>query len=334
MKLNYHDLKGHLANKLAAIYIVSSDDLFLKQDVIRQIRKTADQAGYKDRSRYIIESGFDWNALYSNLFSASLLTEKRFIELDARHAAPGKIGGEVLEAYAASPSPDTILIIDSKKIDDKIAKSAWYRACDKSGITIPLWPIPREQLPKWILQRAKSYKLDMTHDAAVLLSDYIEGNLAAAAQAIEKIYLLQHKQLIDASIVETILTDESQFSIFDFVESLISGNQKRALHILEHLKIEGTEPTLILWGITRELRMLDAMAQALKQGSNYETVFKQNRIFAKRQAAIRSFLGSKTSEDCRQLLCQAAKLDRMMKGALAGNVWDNFQFFCLRLART
>lgn len=331
MKLTYFQVEQHLKSKLAPIYIVSGDEILLKQDVIQSLRKAAKASGFTERTRITPEAGFDWEELYNTLYANSMLAEKRIIELDFRDSTPNKTASPILQAYAEHVVNDNLLIIDIGKIDDKIARSAWYKALEKVGMVIAIWPIPREQLPQWIMNRAKKYKLQLQPDAVNLLADYIEGNLVAAAQAIEKVYLLQHDGLITSEIIETILMDESRFTVFDFIEHLIAGNKEKALHILNVLKEDGTEAVLVLWAITRELRMLAEMAQQLKQGSSHETLFQKHRIFAKRQMVIRKFLNTFSAETCLDKLSQTLHIDRIIKGAARGNVWNGLEMFCLGL---
>lgn len=331
MKLTQAQLEPHLSKSLAAIYIVSGDEILLKQDVLQLIRKAAKQAGFNERIRITPEAGYDWEQLYSMLYSGSLLAEKRLFEFDFRDMTPNKVASAILQDYAKKPSPDNLLLIDISKVDDKIQKSAWYKALEGAGIAIPVWPIAREQLPQWISQRAKKYKLQINPDAAKLLADYVEGNLIAAAQALEKMYLLQPAQAVDTTLVQSILTDESRFTIFDFIENLIAGDKTRALHILEQLQGEGTEPTLILWAITRELRLMADLAQQHKNGSSFDSLFQRYRVFGRRQSAIRQFIGKHSAPACWQKLSHAAEIDQIIKGASPGNVWDALQLFCLRM---
>ncbi|MFZ2315040.1 MAG: DNA polymerase III subunit delta [Gammaproteobacteria bacterium] len=332
MKLTHFQLEQQLKNKLAAIYIISGDELLLKQDAIQLIRKNAKLAGFSERIRITPEAGFDWEQLYSLLYANSLMAEKRMLELDFRDMAPTKIASTILQAYGEKPVEDNILLIDIGKLDEKITRSAWYKSLEKTGMVVAIWPIPREQLPQWIIARGKKYKLTFTPDAANLLADYIEGNLVAAAQAIEKIYLLKSNETIDSTTIQAILTDESRFTVFDLIEHLIAGNKARALHVLESLKTEGTEAVLVLWAITRELRLLADMAQQLKSGLNMETMMQKNRIFAKRQAGVKQFLRKFTAEDCWQYLLHANEIDKTIKGVAPGNTWAGLQLLCLRVA--
>jgi DNA polymerase-3 subunit delta len=332
MKLTYFQLEPHLAKKMSPIYIVSGDELLLKQEAINLIRKAAKQAGFNERLRLTPEAGYDWEQLYTLLYSTGLFAEKRLIELDFRDSSPNKTASKILQEYGANPSLDAIVLLDIGKIDDKISRSAWYKALEKIGAVLTIWPIPREQLPQWIMNHAKKYKLQFNRDAAILLAEYIEGNLVAAAQAIEKVYLLQPQKSVDVEMVKHILTDESRFTVFDFIETMIARDKPRTLHILDNLKNEGTEPVLILWAITRELRLMADLAQQLKLGETYENLFQKYRIFARRQQAVKHFLSHCSAQDCWRYLSNAVEIDRIIKGAGTGNVWDALQMFCLRLS--
>jgi DNA polymerase-3 subunit delta len=330
MKLTYLQLASHLNQSLASIYLLSGDELLLKQEAIYAIRKAAKLAGFCERIRLTKDAGFEWEQLYLSLYSLSLFAEKRLLELDLRDTTPNQTASAVLKEYALQPNAENILLIDMGKIDDKIAKSAWYRALEKSGIVITIWPIPREQFPQWIIQRAKRYKLSLQQDGAYLISDYVEGNLVAAAQVIEKLYLLAAQAEISLDMIQSILADESRFTIFDFIDSFIALDASRTLHILESLRMNGTDPTLILWGITRELRMLATLSQDIKQGQSCEMLFQKHRIFSRRQPLVRQFLNRIPLKDCFHGISLAGEMDKLIKGAIPGNIWHSLQLFCVR----
>ncbi len=333
MKLQAYQLEPHLAaKKLFPIYIVGGEDILLKQDAIHAIKQAAQQQGFSECVRLTMETGKE-NELYQLLHSASLFAEKRLVELNLMEMTPNKTIDHVLQEYAKKPASENLLLIMLGKIDPKIAKSSWYVALEKISVVVTVWPIPREKLPQWLQQRAKKLKLQLEVAAAQLLTDYTEGNLLAAAQALEKISLLQPNKIIDVELIQTLLTDESHFTIFDFVDAMIAGQSARAIHMLEQLRLDSIEPVLILWGITRELRLLNDMAQQLKQGHTYQAIFQKQKVFPKKQAGVRQFLATFTSEDCWRALAHAAHIDQIIKGARVENVWDAMQLFCLRFCR-
>jgi DNA polymerase III subunit delta len=330
MKLSFSQLESHLAKKLASIYIMSSDELLLKQDALKLIHQAAKRSGFTERIRLTPETG---EQLYAVLYSSSLLAEQRLIELNLQTNTPNKTISTILQEYTHHPVTQNVLVIDMSKADTKTKKSSWYQALEKKGITITIWPITREALPQWIKQRAQTYALSLSTEVVHLLVNSVEGNLVAAAQAIEKIWLLQLEKPIDPSLLKAILVDESHFTIFDFVEALIAGHTSRTLRILAHLQKEGTEPSLILWAITRELRLLAAMSQELTTGMTYDTLWQKHQIFARRQPALYHFLKNYSVQDCWQFIKKASHIDRVIKGVAIHHVWDALQIFCLRFDR-
>ena len=304
--------------------------LYLNKIVLIGYVKQQKKNGFNERVRL---TEIDGEELYSQLYTTSLLTEKRLIELDCRHAYPNKAVSQILLEYAKNISQqfDNLLLIDIGKIDSKISKQAWYQTFEQNGCVVAVWPIPREQLPQWIQARANKYKLQLTKNAASFLAEYVEGNLIAASQALEKLYLLKPEKTIDETLIQTVLVDESQFTIFDLSENIILGDKKRSLHILEKLQADGVEPTLILWSITRELRLLAELSLQLKQGVSLEILFQKHKVFAKRQPGMRRFLMQHPAIDCYHYLQHAMHIDQLIKGVLIGNVWDALHLFCLRL---
>ena len=329
MKLTYFQVAPHLAKKtLAPVYIISGDEPLLKQDVIQAIREAAIKAGFLLRIVMTEEKMQNEHHLYQTLFTSSLFTEKQMIECDFRKINSQAIQS-ILKDYANRPHPNLLLLVYADKIDDK--KNEWYSPLEKIGISIALKSIPPDQLPQWLSNRAKKHLFTFHHDALMLLSTYVEGNLIAGAQMIEKIALLKPNQMVDCALVQSILSDESQFTIFDFVDHLMRGQPARALHILNHLERENIEPSLILWGITRELRLVAELVEQLKQGVSYDQLFQQHRIFYRRQATMRHALKTFSRENCLHFLKDASHIDQLIKNNLINEVWQYLQLFCLKL---
>lgn len=331
MKLSYQQLEPHLTKNLAPIYVICSDEFLLVQEAIDMLRNAANKVGFTERVSLSAEPNTDWGKiLYANANNFSLLATKRILELHLTSTKVNAAHSQLLQEYATHPPENTLLIIHSGKLDSKIEKTAWFQALEKKGVVIQIWPITAEQLPQWIKQRAQKFGLiGMTKDAADLLAAHVEGNLLAAAQEIEKLSLLQSTAAIDKETIENFLADNARFDIFHLVESALLGNNKRCLRILDHLKAEDTEPPIVLWALTRELRMLADMAKQTKQGVALASLFSQFRIWEKRQSGVRHFLQRHSQENCWDFLSQAAKIDRIIKGSDAGNIWDELQILTL-----
>jgi DNA polymerase-3 subunit delta len=323
MKLTLQQLDAHLAKTLAPIYIVSSDELLLTQEAANSIQTAAKQAEFIEHTRITAESNSEWSKiLYSHAFSISLFAAKQFIELNLHHIKFNATTSKALQEYFEKPREDCVLLIRTNKIDGKTEKSAWFQAFEKKSIFIPIWPIAATQLPHWIMQRAKKLGVTLNKDMAEFIAAQAEGNLLAASQEIEKLALYM---LTANNIDKDFFTDNTRFDVFDLVDSVLAGNHSRSLRILKNLAELDTEPTLILWALTREFRTLAEMMTQLKQGISFSSLCSKLHIFEKRQPSVRAFLQRQSIEKCWDLLLKSAQVDRMIKGFEMGNVWDGLE---------
>lgn len=339
MKLNHYQLENFLAKNLSAnhaagkIFLLSGDEILLIQESVDLIRNAARKINFNERVSITLEAGQDWGKLFfAETQSLSLFSSKRIVELHLGSAKPNAANVKIFQEIAANPPADTIVIITVNKLDKKTELAAWYKAIDKVGICIPLWPIASDQLPGWIVQRAKKIGLQMTADAAKLLAREVEGNLLAASQEIEKLALLQVNKVIDVDLIATTVTDNARFDIYSLVDCALSGDAKRSLHMLNNLEAEDAEPVLILWALTREIRTLADLASQLQKGESLGMLFSKYRIWEKRQPAVRHFLQKKKAQDCRRLLSQSAAVDKVIKGAAKGNKWLALQGLVMQMA--
>jgi DNA polymerase-3 subunit delta len=333
MKVALSQLPTHLNKALSAIYVITGDDVFLKQETAQLIRQAVKKSGNHEQIKLTLDDHFNWEQFYTVLYSESLLSTHRFLELDFQDTTPPKPVANLLQTYASNPSPNVILLIKLKKIDTSTAKTAWYQSLEKAGTLITIWPLSREQLLHWVRDRAKQSQLSLSQDALHLLIEYVEGNHVAAAQTLEKLALYAPTKMVDASLIQTILSEDSRYSIFYFIDSFITSDLSRTLKIFNHLKAEGTEPILLLWGMIREFRLMARFAQKQRQGYPLTEIFQKERVFQHRQALVRQFLNRHTAHDCWHYLTQAAEIDRLIKGVAMGQIWEQLELFCVRVAK-
>lgn len=333
MKLPYYQLDAHLSKKLAPLYLLNGDDLLLVQEAADLIRASARAAGYTERLSLTIDTGTDWGKLlYTEAHSLSLFANKRIVECHLASAKPNAATSQILQDIANNPLADTLLLITTHKLDSKTEQTSWYKALDKTGVVIPIWPMTMEQLPTWMIQRAKKIGLTIFPDAAKHLAELVEGNSLAAAQEIEKLNLLHPGGTINLETIEKSITDNARFDIFGLVDCALSGNSKKSLRMLSSLEAESIEPILILWALTRECRNLAEMARQVKQGASLQSLFPKFRIWEKRQPAVRRFLQHHHQQSCWEMLIDAAKVDSLVKGATHGNSWEALQQLVLKIS--
>ncbi len=336
MKLQHDALHQHLNANLLPVYCISGDEPLLVDEVLSSIRNAARQQGFEERQRLQVDKQFQWQSLLDARDNLSLFAEKRLIELHLPTGKPGKQGSDILVQYCEHTNPDNILIIVSSKIEKNQQNSRWYKALDKAGATLQLWPPNRTQLPQWLKQRLQQQGLNAEQQGLQLLADYCEGNLLSAQQEILKLSLL-HGNADNTSVMLTseqihgAIADNARFNVFNFVDSVLTPDPQRMIRMLQRLQSEKVEPTLILWALSNELRNLQKIILGQQQGESLATLLRQHRVWGPRESIIKRAIPQFSLKNIYRLLSAASRIDNVMKGIDRGNVWDMLSQFCIAM---
>ncbi len=333
MKVRADQLEERLgAGKLDRIYLLTGNEPLQSAELGDAIRTAARQAGADERIKLKVESGFNWADLGVEADSMSLFSSRRLLELDVGDAKLGKEGSAALVEYAERPPSDDILLVIAGKLDRRVQQSKWFKAVERAGTVVQLWPIDLKTLPGWLKRRASKRGVGLSDTAAQLIAERVEGNLLAAAQEVEILVLLNPEGTIEAEDVYAAVADSSRYDIFTLADCAMSGDAKRTHRILEGLRREGVEPAAVSWVITRELRSLAAMHQALRGGKAEAEVFAAHRIWEKRKPVVRRALQRLGEQENWRLLRLAARVDRVIKGVISHNAWEDLTWLCMALS--
>jgi DNA polymerase-3 subunit delta len=109
-------------------------------------------------------------------------------------------------------------------------------------------------------------------------------------------------------------------------EAVLRGDVARGLRVLAGLKAEGMEPTLVLWTLWQELRMLWI---TLVPGAPVPGVWSRNRQLLPAAAARLKPLGRAWFARLGERLAEA---DRIIKGRQPGDAWDQLALLVTEFA--
>lgn len=327
MKLSLDNLAVHLKQgvqrgQLAPAYLVSGDEDLLVGEACDAIRAAARSAGFTEREVHFPERNADWSDILASSSSMSLFGDRRVMELRFSGKA-GKEGGATLQSLLETAGTETLLLIVTPRLDYTTQNTAWVKAIESKGAWLPIWEIGPRQLEPWLSQRLKAAGLEPTGDAVALLASRVEGNLLAAKQEIEKLKLLVPAGRLDATAVFEAVASSARYDVFGLGEAVVAGDAARALRILSGLRGEGTEPTLVLWSITRELRNL----WSLRKGDD-PSRRPGPRPTPSQLAALERARPRAARMSFARLASRALRADRMIKGRLAGDPWDEMTLLC------
>lgn len=332
MRLKPEQVSGHLKKNLAAVYLVSGDEPLQHMETCDQIRAAARAQDFSERQVLEVDRSFNWDSLREAAAAMSLFAEKRVIELRFG-SGPGVEGAKVLAEYCEQPPADTLLLISAARIDGKAQQSKWFKAIDKAGVTIPIWPVDMARLPDWIVQRAHSRGMKIERDAAELIAQKVEGNLLACAQEIEKLRLLHDAgQTITIETVAAAVTDSTRYDAFELINSAYNGELARALRMLAGLRAEGIEAIAVYGALMWQLRRTCKLARARTSGASEQALFREYRVFDKQHGAFRAVLQRHSAAELEKLLHAAGRIDAQLKSSQQVNSWQSLGWILARLA--
>ncbi|MEM7210180.1 MAG: DNA polymerase III subunit delta [Pseudomonadota bacterium] len=323
MRLYPNKLDAHLSQSLQPVYLISGDEPLQMMESADKIRARARELGYSGREVFVVDHEFRWNDLLASSDAMSLFAEQRLLELRLEAAKPGREGSKALCEYAARPAEDAVLLVLSGKIDRAGQSSAWYKALDKIGVTMQVWPVAAADLPGWVAQRMRQRGMHPTLEATQLIAERVEGNMLAAQQEIDILRLLYNDAEIGAPEVLSVVGDNARYQTFDLADAALIGNTKRVVTILDGLRAEGIDAVPTLMALTSQLRTLMAITWSVAGGASVAQAMKDARVWQNRQEIFQRALRRHQPAQWEALLLRSAELELLSKGFnRRGDVWD------------
>jgi DNA polymerase-3 subunit delta len=314
LKLTADTLSAHLEQQLLRGYLISGDEPLLSGEAADAIRAAARAKGFTERDVHFLERGSDWDDVRASAGNMSLFGSRRVVEIRMPTGKPGVAGGAALVSMLGVDDPDTVFLILTPRLDRDAQNSNWVKAVEANGAWVQVWPIDAGRIGTWLRARARRLGLDIASEGIELLAERTEGNLLAAHQELEKLRLIAQPGQISAEAILASVADSARFDVFQLGESVLAGDTERALRMLGGLRAEGVEATLVLWALTKAVRDLWASVAA-PPGSRPKAWGRQAVALEKgaRRAARLPFS---------TLAIRAGRADRMVKGRLLGDAWD------------
>jgi len=145
--LRAEQLEAHLSRELRPLYTIHGDEPLLSLEAADAIRTRARAGGFSERTVLAAERGFHWGELLASGASLSLFGDRKLIELRLASGKPGADGAEAIEAFCEKLPPDALTIVTLPRLDKAGQASSWFRALERRGIVLNVYPVERARLP-------------------------------------------------------------------------------------------------------------------------------------------------------------------------------------------
>jgi len=105
------------------------------------------------------------------------------------------------------------------------------------------------------------------------------------------------------------------------------------VRMLNGLRAEGTPAPVVLWALSREIRLLAGLSREMESGRSAQQAMAQRReLWDKRKPLVSQGLGRMGSRSWRQLLRLCGRTDQAIKGRDPGDPWLLLQDIVTRMA--
>ncbi len=330
MKLAPEKLNSILEKKFSGFYFCSGNDTFLINEMSDKIIVAAKQQGFNEVSHLYVDSGFSWEKLYETMHTPSLFSPKTALVIQLSNWKLDDKAKALLTESSQHKTDHLLVIVKGPKLERAMSNTKWFQAMTEHGVWIEIPAMYPSQVPEWLQQRASQYEFKLTREQAQQLAERTENNLPSAAQAIEKLQLLNLP--ITRALIEDVVEVSAEYDVFKLIDACLASDAVRSYQIFFTLKNNATEPLMIIGALARELRLIREITQAQSENVPLKSACQRLGIWESRLPLIQNFIRTYPHNQCQQMLAQLATFDAIAKGALPGHIWNELFGFCMKIA--
>ncbi|WP_354623941.1 DNA polymerase III subunit delta [Psychromonas sp. MME2] len=320
MRIYPEQLLQHLKQKIPHCCLIFGDEALLCLEARDQIQRVAKTAGFMETFSFSLDGKFSGDLIYNEFNCHSLFSEKKIIELSFTKTS--KENTAFIREITTLINDDILLVLQGPKLNSQQLNSVWFKTLEQQGIYISTNTPAAHRLPQWMFQRLKALNLHADKEVIDYLCTHFEGNLLAAKQEFEKLSLLYPKQHLTLKQVEQLITTHNHYSLFQWIDCLLAGDQIRATRIFKQLKAEGSEILLLSATLNNEVVKLLKLSYQ-RQHTPLTQLFKQQKpmLWATKQQLITDALTRLSSAQLEKTLNCCAELEIAIKVDNSDDNW-------------
>ncbi len=306
------------------LWLAHGDEPLMTQWLVDGLRPIWQKNG-QNIQRIELVSSKSWYEVLAELDSLSLFDPANAIIVTGNHK-PDKTAQQLLVDFAhriqQQPQDDheiqNHLLWITAKQDKRALSAKWAQPFATQGLIIDCNLYNEQQRQQILQHHAQRFGLTLNTEAWQLLISHTENNLLNAYQSLWRLsYLLttQDNALeVDVTTLQSSLESQSSHTSFDLSDAMLIGDVQQIVKILDVLKASNEPPTLVLWTIAKDMRLI----QQLHAGKSPQEIgiwrSKQNLYINASQR-----IAPQATEPWAKLLFDC---DRAIKGVIQQPTWE------------
>lgn len=279
MQIRQNQLKQQIIKKDFSIYWFAGQDNYLLNDSINTVKDYIKKKHECDEKPLHIQSAEDWQLFYEETSSYSLFSDSTLINVSYDKKTLDASGKKIITEYLKNQNSRCFILMRTPNIPMK--QLQWLTPLPEV-LLISHYSLSNEATVAWIKEQLRSQSLTFEPGVPELIQQYTQGNLLACAQLVEKIGLTYlHEQSVSLAQAQEQVYDQCDFSLYELIDACLLGQAEKCIHILRHAAHNKTEPTLIVWMLAQEIRLLLQLSYLIKT-SDIKSACSQLKIWPQR----------------------------------------------------
>ncbi|MDQ8936400.1 DNA polymerase III subunit delta [Acinetobacter rudis] len=253
MKIDYLQALKR-APEARGVWLIHGQEPLLEQNLLATFRQHW-QSQDIERQRFDLNNVSEWKNVFVALNSLSLFSSQLAVEVHG-NIKPDAQSLKQLKHFIQH-NQDNLLLIAMPKQDASSLKSSFIQTVEANGVLVTLAANAANDRLNILKVEAEQLNIQLDRDAWQWLEQHHEHNLLAAKNSLMRVAdTFPDAQLIQIDHLQQCLQDQSRYSSFDLSDALITGNFAQSIKILHYLLESGEAPSLILWTVSKEMRLL------------------------------------------------------------------------------
>lgn len=330
MNIKSQALAQQVKQKVYPVYLLTGQDHYLLNEAALTIKKAWRQLGDCDEKIISLNTPADWDLLLEAANSYSLFTDLVLIDARCDKKSIDAVGKKIMNRYLDNVNSKCVILLRAPNIPSKALQQL---ANHQHVVLVQAFPLPPAELLRWITTQLQQRGITYDPQIPSLIHQYTQGNMLACAQVIEKIDLIiEHNEYLTLEVAQEQLCDQCDYQLYDLTEACLARQPEKAVHILRQAQQNKTEPSLILWLLSQEIRQLIQLYNLCNQSIPFANACQQLKIWPQRVRGYDAMMKRLSLETLQSLLKTCHTLDLFIKSNQNQTIWHGLENIAVTLS--
>lgn len=324
-------LEALLQDSLSKCYFLLGNDQLLLQESQDIIIARAQHRQFSETFYFYLDCP-DWDAIFNCCQTRSLFAKRQIILLRLPQHSMNTAIGEKLYVLASILHEDCLLILRGNLLTSTQKNSAWFKALSHNAVLVSCMTPEPTQLARWVITRANNMKLVLDDAACQLLCYCYEGNLFALVQVLERLSVMYPDGHLTLIKITAAVNDAANFTKFHWINAVLTGNSKRAGHILQQLRLDGRSSLIILLRSVQHEVVLLLTLKRQATSKSLSAMFDKYHVLQSRRPLLIQALQRLSTAQLHQAVALMKKIELELKHNYSYSGWLDLNALALLLS--